>query len=392
MPDPSTRLRVAALVLAILAPLAADIRPAQPHGRVDVDESGLPILEVRLADPARPHLTRTFRFLLDTGTSACVIDERVPAAFFWEEPFTARITDINGASRSVPLVLLKRVETGGFFRDNVPACRADLRGGVPGLFQDEPVDGILGMSFLRGTRFLLELDHGRIRWWPSPVPAGAVLPIGWSEMGDPLVTVRSGGREGQLRLDTGCVGGITLPWARPSGIPAWDLGARGGLGEGTFAGPGRVEAGGAAWKDVPLWHREAPGPGTLGLDILGAAPVYLDFINDKAVLAAPGGELAFRKDTAEFLSIRWDRTPARSRLVVHHLSPGSALARSGAEEGDEILEADGLEGPALSRRGLADLVRSGKARKWRVLRRGEERSLDFAPLPAPSPRPSSPPR
>lgn len=367
------------LFMAVSMGLMADVRPSMPISSLERDESGFVVLNVQLSDPVRPGTERTFRFLLDTGTSGCAIDVSVPSGYFWEEPYRIPVAEPAGPTVSRPCVLMKRMEVGGIVRDAVQAFRMDLRTGCVGAFQDHPVDGILGMSFLRGTRFLVEPSQGRIRWWPSPLPEGAVLRISWGSKHEPTVAVRHEGREGRVVLDTGHPGGITLPWARHGSGKDVGLCLSGREVVADRVESSRIETEAGAWCDVPVWHQPSDGPGLLGLHALLAGPVYMDFLNDIVVLPTRKGELPYLRNAMPTLPIRWDRSGPEPRLVIHLVKPGSALDRAGARAGDFVLEADGYRERGLSRSLLQDLLRGGRAKEWRVLRDGKERRLSFMP-------------
>ncbi len=356
-----------------------------PMSSLERDETGLLVVNVRLSDPARPGSDRTYRFLLDTGTSGCAIDASLPPGFFWEEPYRIPVAEPSGSTVSRPCVLVKRMEVGGIVRDAVQAFRMDLRTGWVGAFQDHPVDGILGMSFLRGTRFLLEPSEGRIRWWPSPLPEGAVLRIAWGSKHEPTVAVRHEGREGRVVLDTGHPGGVTLPWARPGSGRDTSLGLSGKEVVADRVDSARIETEAGAWCDVPVWHQPSEGPGLLGLHALLAGQVYLDFVNDILVLPTRKGELPYQRNAPPTLPIRWDRSGPEPRLLIHLVKPGSSLERAGARAGDILLEADGYREGSLSRGLLQSLLREGRAKAWRVLRDGRELRLTFAPEAPPEP-------
>jgi len=370
---------ISVMILFVTVPmeLIADVRTSMPMTSMERDESGFVVLNVRLSDPVRPGSERTYRFLLDTGTSGCAIDASVPSGLFWEEPYRIPVAEPGGPTVSRSCVLIKRMEAGGIVREAVQAFRMDLRTGWVGAFQDHPVDGILGMSFLRGTRFLIEPSLGRIRWWPSPLPEGAVLRIIWGLKNEPTVAVRHEGREGRVVLDTGHPGGITLPWARHGSGKDVGLGLSGREVVAERVESSRIETEAGAWCDVPAWHQPSDGPGLLGLHALLAGPVYLDFLNDILVLPTRRGELPYLRNAQPTLSIRWDRSGTEPRLVIHLVKPGSPLDRAGARAGDIILEADGYLKGGLSRSLLQELLREGRAKEWRVLRDGRERLLTF---------------
>jgi hypothetical protein len=140
-----------------------------------------------------------------------ILDTSIPAAFFWDEHTFTEGTDVSGRPFEVPVVLIKRMEVAGMLRDGVPAVRMDLKGGMLGRMQDVPVDGVLGMSSLKETRFVLDQKQRRLEWWGRRSKGGVALPIAYGQAKLPLVMLRIHEREAACVLDTGMADGIGLP-------------------------------------------------------------------------------------------------------------------------------------------------------------------------------------
>lgn len=197
------------LALLIGAFLGAEARRKPIAAPLEENEDGYLILRVRLHDRAGG--ARTFRFLLDTGAATSMIDTSVPSRFFWDiQGVQAKTVDGTSQEAAARAVTLKRVDVSGLVRDEVPAMRADLKHSMLGRMQDEPVDGLLGMSFLRNTRFLLDAGRKQVLWG-ADFPEGPChrIQIGPDDHAYLDLTVR--GAAVRAVLDTGNGGGFILP-------------------------------------------------------------------------------------------------------------------------------------------------------------------------------------
>lgn len=259
-------------------------------------------------------------------------------------------------------------------RDDITAYRMDLKGTMFGRIQDEPVDGMLGMNFLRGTRFVLDPGAHEIRWWQD-IP-GHRIPLSIDGTDRPTLIVKVGSKDVPCMLDTGGDVGIRVPGraeASDRSEPFGYASASGERKEGVTVMMERLESGGKAWVQVPL-EVVNPGDGqpTIGLDVLGAAPLGLDFIDLWATFNLDAeGNLPYRKTPGRPI-LGWERTPAGSRLFVLAISPVSPWAKAGVKEGDEVLAVGPLTGDALTVRSAMALCRRGEAHTWRIRRDGVE--------------------
>lgn len=376
---------IAGLVLSLGVPAIADRRPEGATTPVEVDENGLPVVKVVLSSKKPGVPDREFRFIFDTGATLSAIDASVPADFFWEEPdkpvgATTTVRDGTGTVIATPIVSLKRLELAGagMTRDDLMAYRMDLKGTMFGRVQDEPVDGILGMSFLRGTRFVLDLDARAIRWWQD-IP-GHRIPLSLDGTDRPTLVVRVATTDVPCMLDTGGGGGIQMPGSAGPSDRAEPFGYSSASGEtrqGVSVVMDRLESGGKAWVNVPL-ELVQPGEGNrmIGLDVLGAAPIGLDFIDLWATFTLDAkGNLPYRKSPLRPL-LGWERAPEGRHLVVLGVNPASRWAKAGVKEGDEVLAIGPLTGDALTLRSAMAFSNRGEAHTWRVRRDGVEQALE----------------
>ncbi len=385
------RLAVLGLLLATLSlPLRADLRPKGPVTPVEINELGQVIVKVRLSSKKPGVADRDFRFIFDTGATYCVVDDSVPADFFWEEPAQAgggATVTTDATQKKVPtrIVSLKRLQIGGMVREDLMAYRMNLKGTMLGHLQDDPVDGILGMNALRGTRFVLDPIARDIRWWQD-IP-GFQLPLAMS--GSPYLTVKVGKTDVSCMLDTGASGGFQMPGsASPSEHPKPFLfaGASGQIVQGETIQVDQLTAGGKGWPKVPLdLFKPGEGSATLGQDVLCAAPLGLDFIGKTLTFTLDAqGHLPYRHSPRRAPLI-WDRRPTGTCLRVWAVPPGSRWAKAGLQQGDEVLAIGSLSGQALTMRAAQALSGRETPLPWRIRRKGTDRVLDV-PGPAGSGR------
>lgn len=376
-----SRLLLLFLLFTLPTSLVAEPRKSVRPVSIVLDENGLPIVSVTLHSLKTPGTSRAFRFILDTGADWCVVDKSVPSEFFWDDPHTeSTARDIADQALPTESVLLKRVEVGDLTRDGIYAARMDLQAQM-GRFQDQPVDGILGMTFLRGTRFLLEPDEHRLIWWGYHFSPGATLPLSTSPGSLPSLSIRMGDQTVEAEVDTGSTGGLDLPAAlRPTrtGEKTVSQGVSGVAIAGEIQAIPTIEAGGYTWRHVPVDFQEGTKLGRIGLDVWLASKVCFDFVTRHVTLTLDkAGSLPLRREPNRRLPLLWDRSGAVPRLVVALVKPGSPMEKAGCRVGDVLLQAGSLKGQALTRRAVQDLVASGPRHGWIVLRSGKEVPLTF---------------
>lgn len=368
----------------ILAPFSAgaEARKGAQVVTITLDENSLPMVSVTLHSLKSPNVTRALRFVLDTGSDWCVVDQSVPAEYFWDEDqIDATPRDVGNLALAASTVLLKRMDVGGLTRDGIIATRMNLRQQF-GPFQDQPMDGILGMSFLRGTRFLLEPQKGHLLWWGNHFRPGVTVPILGAGEGIPRLTLRLGNQEVAAIMDTGMGGGVDLPLGlRPKGEgkDTYTRGATGTLLAGSEIQVERLAAGTSAWVQLPV-NFEGEAAGRIGVDVWLAAPVCFDFVTHNLTFSLDAdGNLPMRRDPGRKLPIIWDRSGPSPRLIVMLVKPESAMEKAGCRAGDVLLRAGTLHAEMLTRRAVQELVASGAEHKWLVRRHGEEVELRFGP-------------
>ena len=368
----------------ILSASTLSARPTRPVAvsELELDENGLPIVNVVLHDKGLKNKVQTFRFILDTGSSLSILDDSVSSCFYYPDAVSAQIKDVVGERRVSAPVFIKRVDLAHIVRDEIPAIRMDIRSQI-GPEQDVPVDGILGMSYLGMTRFVLDPIQKRIEWWNLNPDPGVDLPLMYDGAKLPYLHLSLSGKAIACLADTGAMGGLQLPWTmRPSakGETFVESGLSGLKARGESFDIERLEAGTGAWKGVPVDFSGPGDTGAIGMDVWSAAPVCFDFIANCVTLRCDGKRsLPVVRPGRLSLPVLWDRSGRVPVLKVADIKAGSPMERAGCQVGDEILQAGSLEGKTLTRRSLMALVAKGEPHPWVVRRGGARVTLDFIP-------------
>jgi len=244
------------------------------------------------------------------------------------------------------------------------------------------VDGILGMSFLRGTRFLFDPAASRIVWWGYHFSPGLTVPLSESS-GALWLDLRLGTQRVLAMVDTGMSGGIDLPAdLLPKGDSTGSVsgGLFGTMISGAVMRVKRLDAGTSAWMDVPVSFQGEGQAGGVGAEVWNAAPVCFDFITNHLTFSLDAsGNLPFVRESRRSLPLAWDRSGSLPRLSVLLVKPGSAMERAGCQPGDELVQVGDMQGAKLTRRSIQDLVASGIRHDWIVRRKGQVMKLEFAP-------------
>lgn len=369
-------------------PVGADERTGTAITPFENSPDG-PIVKVRLSarKPDVPDLE--LRFMLDTGAGTNVLDVSIPADYFWDDEQSSNTTsttvaDATGQQFQTSLVYLKRIEIGGITRDDQTAIRMDLRRTWPGIGEDEPIDGILGMSFLRGTSLVIDPTKSEIHWWQRF--DGHRVSMGYDPSGSPAMLAKLSNADVWFMLDTGNSSGFQAPGHadenEPS-APTHFIGALGHIAEARVITADRIEAGGKAWINEPVVVvRPGEGNPVVGRKILFAGLLGLDFVHDVATfqLDASGNLPSLPPPTPTphaGLSLAWDRGGVEPRLTVGPMGPKSPMAVAGLQQGDVLVRVGSLQGKNLTIEAVTSLVDQGKPLPWLVLRNDKQLKFRF---------------
>jgi predicted aspartyl protease len=349
-----------------------------------------PIVKVRLSakNPSVPDLE--LRFMLDTGAGVNVLDVSIPADYFWDDAESSSttpvtVTDATQQQFQTSLVYVKRIEIGGITRDDQTAVRMDLKRSWPGIGEDEPIDGVLGMSFLRGTLIVIDPTKSEIRWWQRI--DGHRVPLGYDLSGSPAMMAKLSNTDVQFMLDTGSSSGFQAPGQADENEPSELVhftGALGHVSEARVITAERIEASGKAWINVPVVVVK-PGEGNpmVGREILFGGLLGLDFVHDAATfqLDANGNLPSLPPPAATphaGLSLAWDRSGVEPRLTVGPMGAMSPMAVAGLEQGDVLVRVGSLQGKDLTIGAVTSLVDQGKPLSWVVRRNGKQLRFRFS--------------
>jgi hypothetical protein len=375
--------RVAPLLALLAAATTNRADPARPPVATayEEDDTGL-IVEVRLSTlrPGRPD--RVFRFLLDTGATTNVVDLSVPPEYYWDEPDDGlappSTKDGSGVDLPAEFVALKSMAVGGIVKPQQLALRMDLRSSLMGRRQDRPVDGLIGMNFLRDTRFVIDPKAHAIYWGASATGHRVKL----DGTGAPLLPVTIDGAAVPFLLDTGSGSGFSGP-GEPDGPGPFEPVYMGGLSgnpvEGSRVLLDKVEANGRAWLHVPGSVYSTPDAWiSVGRCVLLADRLGLDFIYNWAVFQTDAaGNLPVAPCVESDLSVEWLWIGDHRELRIGWLGPRSRMSRAGFKAGDRVVRVGPMAGAALNIRAILEQVAASGSTTWDVVRDGEALRLQL---------------
>jgi hypothetical protein len=271
------------LVLALAGCSTFPIRKTPARTMVRLDATELParlvsnffIVDAKQADG------RSYRFLIDTGSSATLVSPDVAAALKLKDKNPAkpvRVRSANGVEVELEPVTLRRLQLGAARFDRVPALVHDF--GELSAHLGLPIDGLIGFPVFRDALLTLDYPRGRLVIAPYPVSAPAaprqsdrVSTISFNnERNTPIIPVQMGNESFMVLIDSGSDGGLHL---NPVGLhPKFAAGPR----------PGKVVSSLAGDRTQMV--------GRLGQDILLGSHVIDDPVVDLTdQLSAIGGEL-----------------------------------------------------------------------------------------------------
>jgi CubicO group peptidase (beta-lactamase class C family) len=158
-----------------------------------------------------------FRFAIDTGAAGCArLDAAVAKRLGMPVVGEARVGDPSGKNmRSAEIVRIDSLAVGGARFAGLTATTGDLAGHLPG----ESVDGILGFGLFADCTATLDYPALRLTLSDRGLPDGpGAIPFR-DERGIPSVTLRVAGLDVDTDVDSGAMGGISLPDALASKLP-----------------------------------------------------------------------------------------------------------------------------------------------------------------------------
>ncbi len=169
---------------------------------------------------------KTYRFMVDTGSSATLVSPAVAAALGVKpkkgaQPHTLPVRSADGRDVELPAATLRNLVLGGARFERVPAGVNDFTDLSNHL--GFPVDGVLGFPLFRGTILTLDYPTAQLGIEPNPLllaptpkpsPRTSTLVFD-NEQGTPLIPVQMGTESFNVLIDSGSAVGLNL---NPSGL------------------------------------------------------------------------------------------------------------------------------------------------------------------------------
>ncbi|BDU75425.1 hypothetical protein METESE_03830 [Mesoterricola sediminis] len=313
-----------------------------------------------------------------------VLDSRISNQFYrLGSNSPVKVVDASELSQNTTPILIKRMVIDGLVRENVKATIHDIRTTL-GAFQDKPVDGILGMSFLEDTQILLDLKMRNIAWQTEPCLGMKEVPLKFGKDGIPYAILNLFGREVMAAVDTGFLGGMSFPQKYKPNLKGQKTISSGtyfgGSNQGTEIIIDQIMWGNYQWQNAPVTFEQNDGDALIGSSVWSCNPVWFDFSkgNPRMKLTLDEeGYLPFDKAAHRRLPLAWRRDEAGQKLYIAHVKAGGRMEKAGCQVGDQLIKVGELSGENLKRRAVQDLVASGIAHDWLVLRKDNVVRLTF---------------
>jgi len=169
---------------------------------------------------------RTYRFLVDTGSSVSYVSPELARRFAEKQrkdaaPRTVRVRSANGGEVDLPAITLRRLTLGMSRFERVPALVFDFTDLSSHL--GLPIDGIIGFAVFRNTLLTLDYPGARLviapqpaTFTPPPKPGPRTSTLAFSSpRGTPLIPIQMGNESFVGLIDTGSDGSLSL---NPAGL------------------------------------------------------------------------------------------------------------------------------------------------------------------------------
>ena len=179
---------------------------------------------------------RTYRFIIDTGSTATLVSPDLAKRFGLKPKKGApagpvKVRSASGAEIALEPVTLRRVALGTASFGNVPALVFDFAD--LSVHLGVPIDGIIGFPLFHDTLLTLDYPGAKLTLAPSPLalptsrPAPRSSTIAFNnERHTPLVPIQLGNESFIVQIDTGSDGSLSL---NPAGLhPRFANGPRAG--------------------------------------------------------------------------------------------------------------------------------------------------------------------
>lgn len=334
---------------------------------------------------------RPLRMVLDTGATSCVVDRGISSDLVNGKFEQGKGRGFGGMGKPVLARTLKGLRLGVAEQDNVPVLVMDLE--EVNRWRDDPVDGLLGMSFLMGRIFMVDPQRGILRWnvrlEPSRTIAVTLSP-------SPHALVKVGNQEHQALLDTGASGALAIPTAPPGSVALSDCDM--GWGVDGIRKLGHVRLDIKVFGDHFTGRMATTGAGLpiIGAPFLLAGPTWFDFSRNTIGLPLDRqGRLVRLKATLpEWISIPvcWNRKGTEAFLELSPMLTCSPWYQAGFREGDRVEAVGPSPVSTLTLTRINEIIRDGSVLEWRLQRKKQVLALknpkvdrrEFPPLDTPA--------
>lgn len=180
---------------------------------------------------------KTYRFMIDTGSSVTLVSPAAAAALKQKEnrktpPRTVPVRGARNVEVELPAVTLKHLQLGAAHFERVPAGIYDFSDLSAHL--GLTIDGVIGFPLFRDTLLTLDYPAAQLEIAPNPViapapvrqPRTSIIPYN-RELSTPLIPVQMGNESFFVLIDSGSDGGLAL---NPAGLhPRFVHGPRVGM-------------------------------------------------------------------------------------------------------------------------------------------------------------------
>ncbi len=168
---------------------------------------------------------KTYRFLIDTGSSVTLVSPAVAASLKQKEshktpPRTQPVRGANGRDVELPAITLRHLRLGEAHFERVPATVYDFSELSAHLGLS--IDGVVGFPLFRDTLLTLDYPAALLEIAPNPVvapppvrqPRTSIIPYN-REQATPLIPVQMDNESFFVLIDSGSDGGLAL---NPAGL------------------------------------------------------------------------------------------------------------------------------------------------------------------------------
>jgi predicted aspartyl protease len=317
-----------------------------------------------------------FRFLIDTGgMGAGRIDTTLVEKLGLEPSGEIQAGDGTGRGGPVmPLFELETLKLGDLSFEQVTVASRDYNGRARAIRGH--IDGILGFGLFREYLLTLDYPNGRLRVTRGELPepggagSGHIVATDAASPHMPSIPIRIGEQETHAHVDTGSMGGLTIPATLVEKLELVDepkvvgqartVSGAFDISEATFAGS--VELAGHTIDGPTLTFAEVIRHANLGSRVLQDFALTFDQASGRLKLDRTRQGPRERPDARPRERLGIAVAPADDHMLINRVLPGEAAEKAGLMKDDRIT--------AINGRKIADIdpADKGTAMQERPLR------------------------